>query len=161
MQASTLIANSNIQLEEPVALLLQNCGSRPAWSISPEATVYEAIEQMSKNQLGALVVLSAQRLDGIISERDYARKVILRGRNSRDTRVREIMTKSVYYVDVESNIYQCLRLMASHNVHHLPVIQGSQVVGMLSIGDLLSWIINSQGSTIHQLKNYISGSYPA
>ena len=161
MQASTLIVDSNIQLEEPVALLLQKCDSRPAWSISPEATVYEAIEQMSKNQAGALVVLSAQRLDGIISERDYARKVILKGRNSRETRVHEIMSKSVYYVDVETNINECLQLMTSRHVRHLPVMQGHKVVALLSMDDLVKWIINSQGNTIHQLQNYIDGSYPA
>lgn len=161
MQAHSFIADSNIQLQEPIEPLLQNSPFRPGWWISPEATVYEAIEQMSHNHVGALVVLSAQRLDGIISERDYARKVILKGRNSQDTRVHEIMTKAVYSVDLETNIDQCLRLMASHDVNHVPVTQGNKVLGMISMGDLVNWIINSQGNTIHQLKNYISGSYPA
>ena len=161
MQAFTLIADSEVHFEEPAALLLPNCQEPAGWSISPEATVYEAIEQMSQNHVGALVVMSAQRLDGIISERDYARKVILKGRNSRETRVHEIMSKSVYYVNPETSIAACMRLMTSHHVRHLPVVAGDGVVGMISMGDLLGWIINSHEQTIHHLENYIKGTYPA
>jgi CBS domain-containing protein len=107
------------------------------------------------------VVVSAQRLDGIISERDYARKVILKGRNSRETRVHEIMSKSVYYVNPETSVDECMRLMTSHHVRHLPVVAGEGVVGMISMGDLLNWIINSHEQTIHHLESYINGAYPA
>ena len=161
MQASTLIADSEIHFEEPVALLLPNRQYPDRWSISPEATVYAAIEQMSQNHAGALVVLSAQRLDGIISERDYARKVILKGRNSRETRVHEIMSRSVYYVNPETSIDECMRLMTSHHVRHLPVLAGERVTGMISMDDLVNWIINSHEQTIHHLEGYINGTYPA
>ncbi len=161
MQASTLIAHSDIHFEEPATLLLPNRQDRAEWSISPEATAYEAIEQMVQNHVGALVVLSAQRLDGIISVRDHARKVILNGRNSRETRVHEIMSKSVYYVNPETSIDQCMRLMTSHHVRHLPVVAGERVTGMISMGDLVNWIIHSHEQTIHHLESYINGTYPA
>src|ERR1700688_4366861 len=120
MQVRDAFAESKIRFDEPITSLL-NQKSRAVWSISPEATVYEAIERMSENHIGALVVLSAQKLVGIISERDYARKVILKGRQSRETRVHEIMSKSVYYVNPETKIDECMRLMTSHHVRHLPV----------------------------------------
>jgi CBS domain-containing protein len=160
MQVRDAFLESSIHFDEPVKSLLRQKG-RAVWSISPEATVYEAIERMSENHIGALVVLSAERLDGIISERDYARKVILMGRQSRETRVREIMSRSVFYVSPETSIDECMRLMTSRRVRHLPVLEGESIVGMISMGDLVSWIINSHEQTIHQLHSYISGTYPA
>ncbi len=160
MQVPDAFLESSIHFEEPVKSLLIQKGRR-VWSISPEATVYEAIERMAKNHIGALVVLSAERLNGIISERDYARKVILKGRQSHETRVREIMSKSVVYVNPETSVEECMRLMTSRRIRHLPVLEGGRVVGMISMGDLMKWIINSHEQTIHQLENYISGTYPA
>ena len=160
MQVSDALLESNIHFDEPVKSLLRQ-KDRAVWSISPEANVYEAIERMAENHIGALVVLSAGRLNGIISERDYARKVILKGRQSRETRVHEIMSRAVVYVTPETNIDECMRLMTSRLVRHLPVLEGENVVGMISMRDLMKWIINSHEQTIHQLENYISGTYPA
>jgi CBS domain-containing protein len=159
MQVRDAFSESKIRFDEPVTSLLSHKG-RAVWSISPESTVYEAIERMSENNIGALVVLSAEKLVGIISERDYARKVILKGRHSRETRVREIMSMPVFYVAPETNIDECMRVMASRLVRHLPVLEDERVVGMISMGDLVKWIINSHEQTIHQLENYIGGTYP-
>jgi CBS domain-containing protein len=160
MQVRDALSESKIHFDEPITSLLSQKG-RTVWSISPEATVYEAIERMSENHIAALVVLSAQKLVGIISERDYARKVILKGRQSRETCVHEIMSKSVYYVNPETDIDECMRLMTSRRVRHLPVLEGESVVGMISMGDLVNWIINSHEQTIHHLESYINGTYPA
>jgi CBS domain-containing protein len=150
---------STIHFDEPIAWLLSQKG-RAVWSISPESTVYEAIDWMSKANIGALMVLSAEKLVGIISERDYARKVILKGRQSRETRVREIMSMPVFCVAPETSIDECMRVMASRLVRHLPVLEDERVVGMISMGDLVKWIISSHEQTIHQLENYIGGTYP-
>ena len=150
---------STVHLDEPVKSLLRK-KDRAVWSISPEATVYDAIERMAENHIGALVVLSAERLNGIISERDYARKVILKGRQSRETRVHEIMSRCVLYVTPDTKIDECMRLMATRRVRHLPVLEGDNVVGMISMSDLVNWIISSHEQTIHQLESYISGKYP-
>jgi len=115
---------------------------------------------MSDRKVGALVVLSGSHLSGIISERDYARKVILRGRNSHETQVREIMSTPVLYVRPEQTVDECMHLMTSRRIRHLPVLEGDAVTGMLSIGDLVNWIVQSQDQTIHHLTNYIAGSYP-
>jgi len=130
------------------------------WSISPEASVFDAIASMSEKHIGALIVLSDAHLVGIITERDYARKVILKGRQSRETRVREIMTAPVLYVTPDQTIAECMRLMTSRRVRHLPVLEGDRVLGVLSIGDLVNWIITTQDETIRHLHNYIAGSYP-
>jgi CBS domain-containing protein len=152
-------APSAIRFDEPVRSLRPK--KSPVWSISPEATVYQAIEMMSDRQVGALVVLSGSHLAGIISERDYARKVILRGRSSHETLVREIMSTPVLYVRPEQTVDECMHLMTSRRIRHLPILEGDAVVGMISIGDLVNWIVQSQDQTIHHLTNYIAGSYPA
>lgn len=159
MQA-TASAETKIRLDEPVKSLLRQ-KPRAVWSISPEASVYEAIEQMSEKHIGAVIVLSAGRLAGIVSERDYARNVILKGKQSRETKVREIMSTPVLYVTPEQTIDECMRLMTSRRVRHLPVLEGETVVGMLSIGDLVNWVITAQEQTIRHLQSYIAGSYPA
>jgi CBS domain-containing protein len=158
MQATA--QSRNVDLHEPVRSLLALKGS-VLWSISPEATVYEAIESMSERRVGALVVLSAGHLSGIITERDYARKVILKGRQSRETLVREIMSAPVLFVTPDKTIGECMHLVTSRRIRHLPVMEGDRVVGMLSIGDLVNWIITTQEQTIRHLHNYITGSYPA
>jgi CBS domain-containing protein len=160
MQISDAFSESKIHFDEPVESLLSQKG-RAVWSISPEATVYEAIERMSEINIGALVVISAEKLVGIISERDYARKVILKGRQSREIRVHEIMSVPVFYVALETTIDECMRVMASRLVRHLPVLENDRVVGMISMGDLVKWIISSHEQTINQLENYIGGTYPA
>jgi CBS domain-containing protein len=116
---------------------------------------------MSEKHVGALIVLSAGQLVGIISERDYARKVILKGKQSRETRVSEIMTAPVAYVTPQQTIGECMHLMTSRRIRHLPVLESNRVLGMVSIGDLVNWIITAQNHTIRHLHNYISGSYPA
>src|SRR5450755_2221919 len=131
-------SESKIHFDEPITALLSQKG-RAVWSISPEATVYEAIERMSEINIGALVVISAEKLVGIISERDYARKVILKGRQSREIRVHEIMSVPVFYVALETTIDECMRVMASRLVRHLPVLEDDRVVGMISMGDLVKW----------------------
>jgi signal-transduction protein with cAMP-binding, CBS, and nucleotidyltransferase domain len=158
MQTSVSAA-ARLDLREPVKSLLRQKNG-PVWSISPEATVFEAIESMSEKRIGALVVLSAGKPTGIVTERDYARKVILKGRHSRETRVREIMSAPVLFVTPEQTIDECMRLMTSRRIRHLPVMTGDTVVGMLSIGDVVSWIITSQEQTIRHLEGYITGTYP-
>lgn len=129
------------------------------WMISPEATVFEAIELMAEKNIGALLVTREDKLAGIISERDYTRKVALKGRSSKDTRVREILSGRVVSVTPDHTVDQCLRLMTENRVRHLPVLDGQRILGVISIGDLVNHVINTQQSTIHQLETYITG-YP-
>lgn len=129
------------------------------FSIPPEATVYDAIQVMADKNIGALLVTKEDKLIGILSERDYSRKVILKGRSSKDTAVRDILSGRVLYVSPDHTVDECLRLMTEHRVRHLPVLQGEKIVGLISIGDLVNWIISAQSSTIHQLETYITG-YP-
>jgi CBS domain-containing protein len=159
MKSSDAGGESRIHLEEPVKSVLDQT-ARTVFSISPEANVYEAIERMSEEHIGALVVLSGGRLVGIISERDYARKVILKGRQSREARVSEVMSTPVFRVAPETTIDECLRVMTSRRVRHLPVLEGESVVGVISMGDLVKWIVDAHEQTIHQLESYIGGNYP-
>jgi CBS domain-containing protein len=159
MQAVKTSTESKIHLDEPVTSLLRMKGSG-VWSISPGATVYEAIEQMAEKGIGALAVIEEGRLQGIISERDYARKVILKSKNSHETRVREIMTSPALFVKPEDSVSECMRMMTAHRVRHLPVLEGERLAGILSIGDLVNWIIGSHEQTISQLQSYITGAYP-
>ena len=136
--------------------LLQAKG-RAAWSIGPQSTVYDALQLMADKDVGALLVLDDGRLVGVFSERDYARKIILKGRSSRETAVREIMTERVISVRPEQTIAECMALMTNHRIRHLPVLEAGQVSGIISIGDVVKAIITQQEFTIEQLENYISG----
>jgi CBS domain-containing protein len=129
------------------------------WSISPEQTVFEAIKMMAEKNVGALLVTKAGKLMGIISERDYTRKVALKGRSSKDTPVGEILSTTLIRVSPDHTVAECMRLMTEHRVRHLPVVEGEKILGVVSIGDLVNWTISAQHSTIHQLETYITG-YP-
>ena len=136
---------------------LLNSKGDDAWSVKPDDTVYEAIENMAEKSVGALLVMEGQKLVGIISERDYARKVILQGKSSRDTPVRDIMTAKVLCARLDQTVEECMALMTDKRIRHLPVVEDEEVKGMLSLGDLVKTIIAEQQHTIKQLENYISG----
>jgi CBS domain-containing protein len=127
------------------------------WSVSPDESVFQAISLMADKGIGALVVIAAERLVGIISERDYARKVVLHGKSSRDTPVRDIMTSPVVSVSPDQTVDDCMRLVTTKRIRHLPVVQGEKVVGVVSIGDLVQRVISTQGETIQYLQEYIVG----
>lgn len=129
------------------------------WSTSPESSVYDALLLLAEKNIGALVVLQEGELVGIVSERDYARKVVLQGRASMKTPVREIMTKEVVTVDLQCSVKEALALMTDKHIRHLPVVEDTQLVGLISIGDLVKSIIAEQEFMIKELEKYISGTW--
>ena len=131
------------------------------WSVPPDSTVLQAIQMMADKNVGALPVMEGNRLVGIISERDYTRKVVLKGRSSRETPVRDIISTDLTVVALADTIVECMRLMTEKKVRHLPVLDGQNMVGIVSIGDLVNWIISAQTAAIEQLQKYITGEYPA
>ena len=139
-----------------VAQLLQDKG-RPVWTIAPDATVYDALSLLAAKNVGALVVVEGARVVGILSERDYARKVILKGKFSKDTRVREIMTEKVYFVRAEQTIEECMAVMTAEHIRHLPVLTDDRLTGIVSIGDVVRVIISDKEFLIKQLEHYITG----
>ena len=129
------------------------------WCVPPETTVFEAIQIMADKNIGALLVTEQDKLIGILTERDYTRKVALKGKSSKQTAVKEIVSGEVIHVSPGHTVEDCMRLMTDHRVRHLPVLEGSRIVGIVSIGDLVNWTISAQNTTIHQLQTYITG-YP-
>jgi CBS domain-containing protein len=127
------------------------------FSISPDATVFEAIQLMADKNVGALLVMSGEKLLGVISERDYTRKVALKGKSSREAKVKEIVSSPVLSANPSYGIEECMRLMTHHRVRHLPVLEGDKVTGIVSIGDLVNWTIQAQDAAIEQLQSYIAG----
>ncbi len=147
-------------MSEKVEFILESKGKR-IWSVAPESTVYDALMLLAEKDIGALLVVAEGKLAGIFSERDYARKVVLMGRSSREMQVSEIMTENVITVTPEHTVDECMRLVTEHRIRHLPVVSESGALeGMVSIGDLVNTIISAQAATIEHLSSYISGSYP-
>jgi CBS domain-containing protein len=140
-----------------VKQVLQGKGYPETWTISPDATVFEALKLLSEKRVGALPVVEAGKLVGILSERDYARKVILKGKSSLNTPVREIMTEEVITVEPEQSMQACMELMTNMRVRHLPVLDNGKLLGIISIGDVLKEIITEQELFIRDLQNYIEG----
>jgi CBS domain-containing protein len=136
-----------------------NAKGYEVWSITPDATVFDALTKMALKDVGALTVMEGDQLAGIISERDYARKVILQGKTSRTALVREIMSSPVICVRPQQTVEECMALLTGRRIRHLPVIEDERVIGMVSIGDLVKSIISEQQFIIEQLEHYISGAY--
>jgi len=135
--------------------------SSAVWSIAPNSTVFEAIQLMADKNVGALPVVDNGQLLGMISERDYTRKVSLKGKSSKQTPVREIMTREVVTMKMADSINECMRVMTDCRIRHLPVMEGEKIVGLVSLGDLVKWVISAQAATIEALQKYITGDYPA
>ncbi|MFZ4778259.1 MAG: CBS domain-containing protein [Terrimicrobiaceae bacterium] len=144
----------------PVGSILDRKGHQ-LWFIDSKATVYDAIALMAEKNVGALPVMENSRLLGMISERDYTRKVILHGRVSRETHVVDIMTKDVITISGTDSVEDCLEIMTKNHIRHLPVMDGDQLTGLVSIGDLVNWIILAQSSEIEDLHRFVTGAYPA
>jgi len=148
-----------MKLVDTISAVLRQKGG-DVYHISPRHSVYDAIEMMADKHVGALLVIAEGRLLGVISERDYARKVILKGKVSKQTTVSEIMTSPAIHVSPRHTVDECMALMTEKRIRHLPVCEDDRVVAMISIGDLVKWIISGQEHAIHQLEDYISGKYP-
>jgi CBS domain-containing protein len=148
-----------MNLVDAVRLVLKQKG-QSIWYVSPNSCVYDAIEMMAEKYAGALLVVSEGNLVGVVSERDYARKVILQGKSSKQTQVKEIMTSPAIFVTPEQTVEDSMRIMTEKHIRHLPVVENGAILGVVSIGDLVKWVISAQEQTISQLHNYITNKYP-
>jgi CBS domain-containing protein len=150
-----------MKITDTIDQLMRHKAFNKVLALDPEQTVYDALETMAEYDVGCLMVCHEGKLVGILSERDYARKGILKGHLSKDTRVREMMTSPVMFVTPEHTVDDCMNLMTERHFRHLPVLEGDKVVGMVSIGDLVKWVISGQQQAIEALEGYITGGYPA
>jgi CBS domain-containing protein len=148
-----------MEITTTIGSILNRKGSN-VWSVSPSNTVFEAISMMAEKNVGALPVMEGDRLVGMISERDYARKVILLGRGSRETTVAEIMTTDVRTIGLDDSVQDCLQVMTENRIRHLPVMENSKLTGIISIGDCVNWIISAQTAAIDDLERFVTGAYP-
>lgn len=144
---------------DPVSFILRKKGT-DVWSVTSDATVYDAMKMMADKDVGALLIIDGSQFVGVVSERDYARKVILQGRSSKDTAVRDIATETLITISPECSVDQAMRIITTNRIRHLPVVCDGKVHGMISIGDLVQWISFAQDQTIEQLEHYIEGKYP-
>lgn len=142
-----------------VKQILDNKG-HDVWSVGPEESIFEALQLMAEKNIGAVLVMDEDKLVGIFSERDYARKIILHGKASRDTAVKEAMTQTVFAVPPDYSVDRCMALMTEKRIRHLPVIRGEQVEGVISIGDVVKALISEQAVTIQHLEDYITTGHP-
>jgi CBS domain-containing protein len=149
-----------MKINDTIGVLLGCRPERKVLSIEPEQSVYEALQMLAKYDVGVLLVCKDGRLLGIFSERDYARKGILGGHTSRETTVSQLMTSPVISVNPKHTVDECMTLMTQHDFRHLPVVQNDDVVGVISIGDLVKWVMSGQEQTIQALEGYIAGAYP-
>src|SRR5271165_7320182 len=151
----------NIEISGKVSSILAHKKASGVWSIGPNAMVFDAIQLMAEKNVGALPVVENGKLVGIISERDYTRKVILKGKSSKETPIKDIMTQELFTAHPGDTINECMRLITDKRVRHLPVVEENKMVGLVSIGDLVRRIISAQTATIDNLEKYITGDYAA
>jgi CBS domain-containing protein len=149
-----------VEVAGTVNSLLTHKGSQ-IWSIGPTATVFEAIALMAEKNIGALPVLAGEKLVGILTERDYTRKVILKGKSSKQTAIEDIMTGALVVASPNDSVTGCMKIMLERRLRHLPVTEGEKLIGIISMGDLVRWVISAQAATIDQLESYVTGGYSA